>query len=222
LPHKVELALPILIHEDKTGENLTEPKSQGEHILGAMTIQSAEESAFDQDDILILQGIADSLASAIENSRLFAASEASLREIRTLHSQYLEKAWRRETALRGEIEYSYESSDPTLTQSPADKLLEIPIRLRDQVIGFLTIEPSQADDPMDMSQPKWSSEQLALIENVTDQAALALENARLLEETRRKANLERTATSITSKMWASATMMLSCDSAPELSIHLSP
>ena len=197
-----ELALPILIQEGIANQDTPGHEKQGERILGAMTIQSSEEEAFDQDDILILQGIADSLASAIENTRLFAATESSLKEIRTLHSQYLAQAWRQETELRGEIAYSFQSGNTS--QLPADNPLETPIRLRDQVIGILSIESGEPADPADKNQRTWSSEELAFIEAVTNQAALALENARLLEETRRKADLERTATNITSKMWASA------------------
>jgi GAF domain-containing protein len=199
-----ELALPILIREGMDDEFSADTEHQGERILGAMTIQSSEEAAFDKDDILILQSIADSLASAIENSRLFATSEASLKEIRTLHSQYLAQAWSQETALQGEIAYTFGSENHLSPYEPANGLKEIPIRLRDQVIGYLNIEPNYDADKSDENFRTWSNEELSFIEAVTNQAALALENARLLEETRRKANLERTATTINNKMWASA------------------
>lgn len=202
-----ELALPIQISEAKIDDETPAGMSQDIRILGAMTIQSAQERAFDQDDIVILQGIADGLASAIENARLFAATQASLEEIRTLHRQYLEQAWRLETALRGEIAYSFENE----TRAPAsmnaasfeenvEQRLEVPIRLRDQVIGSLTLEPATAEE----FRHAWTAEDLALVEAITGQAALALENARLLEETRRKVNLEHTAANITSRLWASA------------------
>ncbi|MBN1994645.1 MAG: response regulator [Anaerolineae bacterium] len=44
--------------------------SRGEAI-GAMTVQSEQESAFSEDDITILQTLADQLTNAIENARLF-------------------------------------------------------------------------------------------------------------------------------------------------------
>jgi GAF domain-containing protein len=201
-----ELALPIQIHESKvdstpTGANLVNEGERDARVLGAMSIQSTQEAAFDQDDILILQSIADGLASAIENARLFTATQASLDEIRTLHRQYLEQAWQLEKARRGEIAYSFESGIPALAEPPPEGPLEVPIRLRDQVIGSLTLEPGAAGDSDDRS---WSVEEMALVEAVTNQAALALENARLLDDTRRKVSLERSAASITSKLWASA------------------
>ena len=39
--------------------------------LGALSIQSDQPNAFDQNDIQILQGIADLLAITLENTRLF-------------------------------------------------------------------------------------------------------------------------------------------------------
>ncbi len=109
-----ELALPILAGETQNQDD----SGQDYRLLGAMTIQSSQEQAFDQDDIVILQGIADGLASAIENARLFQATQASLEEIRTLHRQYLEQAWQTETAQRGEIAYTYEDKS-ILSPSPA-------------------------------------------------------------------------------------------------------
>ena len=202
-----ELALPIQISEAKFDDENLPGTGTDIRVLGAMTIQSALERAFDQDDIVILQGIADGLASAIENARLFEATQASLDEIRTLHRQYLEQAWQLETALRGEIAYSFENeirkpagTNTASIEQTGEQRLEMPIRLRDQVIGSLTLEPATADD----AHHAWTAEDLALVEAITGQAALALENARLLEETRRKVNLEHTAANITSRLWATA------------------
>jgi GAF domain-containing protein len=210
-----ELALPILAGE---AQDQTET-GQDIRVLGAMTIQSSQEQAFDQDDIVILQGIADGLASAIENARLFQATQASLEEIRTLHRQYLEQAWQAEIAERGEIAYTYEDQSRAPLSAaagfgaggngagkaiPPVEPLEMPIRLRDQVIGSLVLDPGPQTAADVAASKDWSAEELALIEAVTNQAALALENARLLEETRRKVNQEHTAAAITSKLWASA------------------
>ena len=44
-------------------------------IVGAMTIQSTEEVAFSDEDIAVLQTMADQLAIAIENARLFEQAQ---------------------------------------------------------------------------------------------------------------------------------------------------
>jgi GAF domain-containing protein len=189
-----ELALPIIF--------------QGQ-ALGAITIQSKAESAFDQNDITILQGIADSLGAAIENSRLITQSRSSLAEIQGLHRQYLERAWGDVQASQGILEYSLDKttttpakaqeSGSTENTAPLGRSIETPIKLRGHVIGSLILE----DVPIRVeSGPGWSEEELALIEAVTNQTALALENARLLEETRMSAAHQQLTASITSKVWS--------------------
>jgi GAF domain-containing protein len=191
LPHtRSELALPIL-----TGASAGETR-----VLGAMTVQSTQEAAFDQDDITTLLGIADSLASAIENARLFARMQASLDEVSSLHRQYLEGAWGRATSA-GPIEHTYLQPGVSLERPRAEPMppqqVSLPIRLRDQVIGNLTLEPGPGRNLRD-----WSPEEYALMDVIINQAALALENARLLEETQRTAENERKAAHITSQLWS--------------------
>jgi PAS domain S-box-containing protein len=61
-----EMALPLI--------------SRG-RVIGAMTVQSAEASAFSDEDASALQSMADQLANAIENARLFQERERRLTEL---------------------------------------------------------------------------------------------------------------------------------------------
>ncbi len=65
-----EMALPLI--------------SRGQ-VLGAMTIQSTEGAAFSDEDIAILQTMADQLAAAIENARLFEEQSGRADELTTLN-----------------------------------------------------------------------------------------------------------------------------------------
>jgi PAS domain S-box-containing protein len=57
------------------------------HVIGALDVQSAEEAAFHQDDVEILQVMADQLAVAIERTRLFQQKQTALEErLRTIIS----------------------------------------------------------------------------------------------------------------------------------------
>ena len=58
--------------------------------IGAMTIQSAQPDAFAEDDITTLQTMADQLANAIENARLFAEHKRS-QEALAAHARQLEE-----------------------------------------------------------------------------------------------------------------------------------
>jgi len=179
-----ELALPMI--------------SEGQ-VLGALTIQSIWPAAFDQDDVTVLQGIADSLATAIDNANLFNQAQESLDEIRSLHRQYLAKAWEDVTARQGDMAYTFErpavGSRPSPDSQPAT--IETPLVLRDQVIGRITVE---------RDQETWSAEEEAFINDVATQTALALENARLVTQTERGAQQGRSVADITSKVWASTSV----------------
>jgi len=184
-----ELALPVLSQQA---------------VLGALTIQSDREDAFDQDDILVLQGIADALANTIENERLFAQTQADLAEIQGLHQQYLKRAWSQYLVTQsteglgpGDQGYLYEAKHPLPSPAAASlKTIDLPIRLRGMAIGSLSLELA--------ADRSFNAEELAFINAVIDQAALSLENARLLDETRQRADQEKVVAGITSKVWASS------------------
>lgn len=74
--------------------------------------------------------------------------------------------------------------------------LATPLKLRDEIIGVLGV---QADNP----DRQWSSDEIALIEAVSEQMSLAIENARLFEETGRRAGRERIIAQVTRQVWAS-------------------
>jgi GAF domain-containing protein len=174
-----ELALPIL---------------SGNRCLGALTVQSGQPDAFDQDDITMLQAIGDSLAIALENARLYQQTQASLEEIRGLHRQYLSRMWASVKQLPGESSYTFEAEPPAPTGA-SPEVIEVPLALRDQRIGNLTIE----SDGISLSP-----EEMALVEAVANETAVALENARLLDETQRRAQRERLLAEISAKVRASS------------------
>jgi len=95
-------------------------------------------------------------------------------------------------------------SDPNVDTVPSNKFWEmergtsvtIPISLRGQLIGAIKL---QDDD----SARNWTSEEIKFIRAVSDQVGLALENARLIEETQQRAEREATVTKIAGKLRAS-------------------
>jgi GAF domain-containing protein len=183
-------------HLPETRSELALPILKGSQTLGAMTVQSTQAKAFDQDDITILQSIADSLAIALENARLFSEVQSNLDEIQTLHHQYLAQAWSEASTHLREMSYSFEQTPPQTSLEPSEtqSSLEVPLVLRDQVIGNLTLETKHGN---------LTPEERAFIDSVTTQATLALENVRLLEETQRRAERERITAHVSSHVWAS-------------------
>jgi GAF domain-containing protein len=74
--------------------------------------------------------------------------------------------------------------------------LATPLKLRGQTIGVLGV---QADEP----ERRWTRDEIALIEAVSEQMSLAIENARLFEETGRRAGREKVIADLTRQVWAS-------------------
>ena len=74
--------------------------------------------------------------------------------------------------------------------------VEMPIALREQIIGRLILE---GDDTFSVEDRNW-------IQAIVTQTALALENARLLEESQSIAMREKFVTEITNKIWSSTNM----------------
>jgi K+-sensing histidine kinase KdpD len=89
-----------------------------------------------------------------------------------------------------------EKQKPVGQASEMGAALATPLKLRDEIIGVLGIHDENPDR-------RWSEEELALIEGVAEQMSLALENARLFDETGRRAGRERIIADVTRQVWAS-------------------
>lgn len=90
-----------------TRTELAVPIFEGEKVIGAVDMQSTDEDAFRTEDIEALRSMANLLAAAIRNARLFESqqrsmadqqrlyleSEASLREIQRLNRQLTKAGW---------------------------------------------------------------------------------------------------------------------------------
>jgi sensor domain CHASE-containing protein/GAF domain-containing protein len=149
-------------------------------ILGAMTLQSSKSEAFEENDILVIQSIADNLAVALENARLFEQAQQGLDEIRTLNRTYVQSAWQDAMAAHGKLKAVFENPS-TGKDASTEHQIHIPIQLRDQTLGYLDLETNaSALNPEDQ----------ALISAITNQIAQALENARLVEQTQLRAAQE--------------------------------
>jgi K+-sensing histidine kinase KdpD len=71
--------------------------------------------------------------------------------------------------------------------------IAIPIKLRGQTIGVLDIRAKNGQRP-------WKQDEIAMLEAAAERAALALENARLIESAQRRAARERAIGDISSRI----------------------
>ncbi len=163
-----------------TRSELALPLISRNNVLGAMSVQSSRSNDFDPDNILILQGIADGLASALDNAFLDEKLQQSLQEIRSLNRAYIQQEWSKMLQQRESLESTYVSK---LNQSDVNtQQVEVPITLRDEIIGNIIL---------DLESVALTPEEMTFVQSIAAQAALAMETVRLIEQTQRKAYQEQ-------------------------------
>ena len=160
-------------------------------VFGFLTFHSATREKFTTADLTILALSADNLAHAIENAQLFSQAQSNLQELERAQRGFVREAWA-DDALAKQLVYSH-TQDAFIQMSEAGSVLSeggngsvsgnalsVPVTLRGQVIG--------AVDLFDVNQPHtWSDNDVALASSVVEQMALAVENARLLEQAQQRA-----------------------------------
>jgi sensor domain CHASE-containing protein/GAF domain-containing protein len=196
-----------------TRSEITLPlRAQGK-IIGALDVQSTEPRAFSDEDAAMLQTLADQVATAISNARLFEQAQESLETAQRAYGELSREAWAKMIHAHPGMGYHYDESGVTplagRIQSqnecevdssekhaePGEELpkLAVPVKVRGQVIGVIHVhKPSDAGE--------WTPEQITLLETLADQLGVALESARLYQDAQRRATRERLTREITDKM----------------------
>ncbi len=78
-PHYVRKA------QEETKSELAVPIKSGQEVIGVLDMQSDKFDAFDEVDLMAMETLADQIAVAIENARLFEETRRRVRELRLLH-----------------------------------------------------------------------------------------------------------------------------------------
>ncbi|MBI3739297.1 MAG: GAF domain-containing protein, partial [Chloroflexi bacterium] len=199
-----------------TRSEMALPLKTAEGVIGVLDVQSDEPEAFTQDDIAIIQTMADQLATAIERLRLFHRVESNLREMEKTYSEFTNRSWTAFT--RGgtqnlgykfdnirleavhqvpeEAKEAIKKGGVVLRQrsgkeADAGQTAAIPIRLRGQTIGAINVR---------FQSEEISDKTISMIEQAADRLATALENARLLEETRQRAQRDALVSELTGRL----------------------
>ena len=76
-----------------TRSEIALPLTVGDRVLGALDVQSTKAGAFGPQEIDTLQGMANQVAIALENARLFENSQKSLEEMQAIQRQFVLDSW---------------------------------------------------------------------------------------------------------------------------------
>ncbi len=190
----------------ETQSEVALPLRIGNKNIGALDVQSADIETFSQEDIYILSTLADQVAVAIENARLFEQTRQALDQAESIYRRYIEQSWQQFSGRKNLAGFEFDGKktgalDPARVQNAADESREqanaisIPLVVGGQAIGALNVRPQ---DP----GRRWAEEERDLLQGITTRAALSLENARLLEDAQRRAARERAIGELASKIGA--------------------
>lgn len=204
--HRPNVYLP------ETRAELAIPLAVGEQLVGALDVQSKQSDSFTEDQVSILQTMADQVAMAIVNTRLYQESLRQLEELGESRRSETQSAW---------TEYLRDRRQPMLTVQAGVALADdgsgtleqqailhnepvvgalterdtiafaVPISLRGQVLGAARWELPHDD---------FSQDKVNLAQELVNRLAVSLDNARLFQQSQQAANRERLVSEITARL----------------------
>jgi len=209
------------------GQELAVPLRAYGRTTGVLHVRANSPAAKLPSDYTVLELLADQLAAALENSRLYSEARGALEQLQALAGQGAQADWNAQPASSGAAyEYSRAGIRPVLPGAvPFDsRSLRIPLELRGQTIGAISIIRSGETD--------WTDADRDLAAKAATQVALALENVRLLEETRDRAAQEQRLSEFSARLGQSVDLdsllqtavreLAGLPEVAEASIYLSP
>lgn len=205
-----------------TRSEMAVPLRFGTEIIGALDVQSQNVGQFNQEDVLLLQEMADGLAPLIDKLRQIEAIHHEIEELKGREQEATVRRWQASLrSARRNLHFRFSGSeaapvtdDGSVTQSvssvssmvinplPAEEavsptgsgsMITVPIKFRDQILGVVNLK---------VGDQKVSEEFVSLIDSATDRLALALENARLLEDIQQRADREHRVANISDRVRA--------------------
>jgi GAF domain-containing protein len=181
----------------ETRSEVALPLVQGREIIGVLDVQSTTPNAFTPDDIDTLSILASQVSVTIQNTRLYEENIIALQNAEKAYRQLSGETWREALKTQTVKGYVYDGirSEPLKQRSQLEHSVSIPVTVRGQNIGALKLQALNSDR-------KWSEDELAMITAAAERAALALESARLLAESQKRAAKEHAIGEIAAKISA--------------------
>ncbi|MFT3894799.1 MAG: GAF domain-containing protein [Anaerolineales bacterium] len=199
----------------ETRSEIALPLRIGEEVIGALDVQSTEPNALNDDDISVLGTLADQVSVAIQNARQYERTRKALIESESLSRQFVQSGWSnftktenilgiRHTGAKATLLYRKnkrnKTDDHEIPHSEQSRTnargtsLSLPIKLRGEVIGSVAVRSA--------ANRQFDQDELDIVTAIIERAAIAMENARLLAESQKRAAKERTIGEIAAKISA--------------------
>jgi GAF domain-containing protein len=199
-----------------TRSELALPLQAGSRVIGALDVQSMQATAFQEEDVTVLQTIADQLAVAIENARLIRRMNETVQELEQAYGRFTTQAWSdyaHSTRLSG-LRFQQLEVEPVSERNPEANAAitvgqTVVVNAIDDVNSLFEASPGGSQPVSALAVPiklrnqtigvidlRFNAESVSpgtiqVVEEATSRLALVLENARLLQEAQRLAAREQ-------------------------------
>jgi GAF domain-containing protein len=187
-------------------------RSRG-RVIGALSVHSDSPGVFDDTLTAVLQSMADQVAVALDNARLLAESQEALTAERRAYGQASRDMWRQMMSAgltpgfgyvgqqivpigdeqTPQMEAALRHEKSVVVAAQTGSALALPIKVRGQTIGVVDMQKKTPGS-------EWTAEEVTLVETLTEQLSVALESARLYQDTQQRASREQLAAQLTARM----------------------
>jgi len=182
-------------------------RSRG-RVFGAISVQSSQPAVFNEMTIRILQLMADQVAIAIDNSQLSSENQTILETTRKAFGEANIAAWEKllqkgsilgfKSEEKGILPLIGESDEPEMYEEKRNRL-KLPIVIRGQELGSIDAYKLE-------NEGEWTQDEITMLKDLTDQLSVAIDNARLYNDSQSRAERERVISDITAKVRASTNL----------------
>ena len=199
-------------------------RSRG-RVIGALTVQSVQPDAFDEATVAVFETMADQVGTAIDNAHLFAESQVAYESLSRAYGEQTQQGWLNRLRFGHSLGYRsdvsgnvvrteewlpelalvYEKREAVIGHvvedagaagsgaQPKEIFLGVPVFIRDQIIGVI-----QGYKPV--NEGEWRTDEIEFMQDVANIVGMTLENARLYEDTQRRAENERIVSDVSSRI----------------------
>jgi GAF domain-containing protein len=186
--------------------------------IGVLDVQSTEVGAFSDEDLQVLTALVNQVSIALENVRLLTETRAALAQVQEVYDEFTRAEWSRTIAKAEQPGFRYHigriemlentlqtpevlaaarsgqvATEHTNGSGASRNSVAVPVKVRGEVIGVIHVE---SNDP----GKTWMDDEVTLVEAVAERAALAMENARLFQDARRRAAKEQAISKATARI----------------------
>jgi hypothetical protein len=180
----------------KTRSQIVLPLAIRGKVIGALDLHSEESRAFETQDAEILQMLGDMIAISIENIRLAHETQLLVGNMQSGMMVQARETWSKLTS-RHTPAYQYTPAGvrpifQIKKESDSEGLI-IPLVLHGQNIGSIKLRRKGVSS-------SWSEQERIMVEKISEQVSLALENSRLVDEAQKNALRDKMIASFSSRV----------------------